>query len=152
MGYLKAIETDELRLPSHPDFWVRMRKEVHHGATRAAQSALMQFNQVPQKPNQAPQNGQPNGQAPEVVTEMEVGAWIGALTVALITEWNLTDEQDRPLPITLKNLDKLKDEDGDFLTQEAQKRKGAMRPNADQGPFPTPSDKPSAASRSRTPK
>ncbi len=143
MGYLRAQEVDQLFLPSSPgnEFWVKMKKKVAYGDSRAAQSALMKFSQ-----------GQ-NGNAGSVVTDMEVGRYIGTLTVQLIVEWNLTDEQDRPLPISVESLDLLPDEDGEFLAQEAQKRKAAAaRPEEQQGPFPTPSDKPSVASRSRTPK
>jgi len=144
MGYLKPSETDQLFLPSNPPeepekFWVRMKKKAEYGDSRAAQNAMMRVNQGS------------NGRSGQMVTEFEVGAFIGTLTVQLLTEWNLTDENDRVLPITVDNLDRLADEDGEFLSDEAQKRK-AGRAAEQQAPFERPSGRPSTATRSKTPK
>ncbi len=146
MGYLSAAETDELKLPSNPDgaFWVRMKKRAQYGDNRAAQSAMLQIS-----PGGPQSNG--NGGAPQMVTDVEIGAYLGTLAVRLIVEWNLTDEAENPLPITLENLDRLDPEDGDFLATEAQKRVGGRTPEK-QVPFGTPSTQPSTGTKSKTPK
>ena len=137
MGYLRPAETDLLHLPSNPEFWVRMKKRAEYGDTRAAQNAMMQVSQGS------------NGTSGLVTTDFEVGAFIGTLTVRLITEWNLTDEHDQPLPRTIASLDLLDDEDGEFLSDEAQKRKGA-RAAEKQAPFEKPSGQPSTGTRPKT--
>lgn len=140
MGYLAARETDQLWLPSAPDtYWVRMKKRVEYGDSRAAQTALLKVS--------AKEDG-----SGEVATALEVGAFIGTLTVCLITEWNVTDENDQVLPITVDNLDRLSAEDGEFLAAEAQRRKAGGKPE-DRGPFPASpnnSGQRSTATKSKT--
>lgn len=144
MGYLTAPETDELRLPSNDTYWVRMKKRAQYGDNRAAQSAMLQFS------TGGPQsNG--NGASPQMVTDVEVGAYMGTLAVRLITAWNLTDEAENPLPITLDNLDRLDPEDGEFLATEAQKRVGGRAPEK-QAPFQKPSGQRLTDTKSKTPK
>jgi len=41
-----------------------------------------------------------------------------AIAVAIITEWDFTDDKLEKLPITIENLEKLDKEDGEFLIKE----------------------------------
>ncbi len=150
MGYLSAAETDELKLPSNPEFWVRMKRRASYGDNRAAQSAMLQVSAAPQQPQQ-PNGQQLNGNAPQMVTDVEIGEYLGTLTVRLIVEWNITDVEGKLLPITLPNLDRLDPEDGDFLSAEAQKRVGGRAPEQ-QAPFGKPSGPPATATPPRTKK
>lgn len=152
MGYLSRPETSRLFLPSNPTddpeaYWVDMKKRAVYGDNRAAQSAMLQISAAP--PNGVPPGS--NGNAPEMVTDVEVGAFMGTLAVRLIVDWNLTDFEENPLPINLENLDRLDPVDGDFLAAEAQKRIGG-RPPEKQAPFPKPSGTPSTGTRSGTKK
>ena len=121
MAYLNTPEVDELQLPSDPAFVVKMKRRASFGDQRHAQSAMLRING---------QTGQ--------VSDPEWGAYIGALLPRLIVEWNLTDENDQPLPITATSIDQLDPEDGRFLTVEATKRTGQAGA-ASSGPFGTPS-------------
>lgn len=104
--YLKPTETDTLHLPSDSAFEVRMKALATFGDTNAAQSAMLKIDSA----------------NPGAISEMEWGAYVKALTVSMIVEWNLTDDNGAPLPITGANLDDLKPEDGQFLATEAHKR------------------------------
>jgi len=132
MGYLKTPGSDQLTLPSDPAYWVRMKQRASWGDSSAAQSAMVKL-----APTQGGTNG--NGAAPmEVLNEVELKAYLHTLVVRLVVDWNLTDDQDRPLPISLETVGQLNPEDGDFLALEAQKRLGG-RPAAQQVPFENPS-------------
>ena len=133
MGYQKPIEIDELPLPSDNAYVVRMKRRASFGDQRAAQSAMIKVNG---------QTGQ--------VSDPEYSAYIGALLPRLIVSWNLTDENDQPLPVTAASLDLLEAEDGRFLVSEATKRTGSGGV-AQSGPFATPSATASEATPSPTP-
>jgi hypothetical protein len=140
MGYLKTPETDQLTLPSDSAYWVRIKKRASWGDSSAAQSAMVKLAPAP-----SPVNG--NGSAAmEMLNEVELSAYLHTLVARLVVDWNLTDEQERPLPITLQTVSQLAPEDGDFLALEAQKRLGG-RPAAQQAPFGNISGPPSTASR-----
>lgn len=124
MPYLTAVETDELPLPSNPDYWVRMKRRATFGDSQEAIAGMVHM---------AP------GFTPDTLTpEIEIGQYTRTLAVRLLTDWNLTDEHDAKLPITRESLDMLLAEDGDFIVEEAQKRLG--RREAEKAvPFVTPS-------------
>ena len=120
--YLQPVETDLLTLPSSSEFTVRMKRVASYGDQLAAQSAMLQVDQG----------------VTGTITKMEWAAYIRALTVRLITEWNLSDENGGPMPISASSLDRLRPEDGDFLAAEAQKRLKLRKPEQEL-PFATPS-------------
>ena len=159
MGYLKKLETDRLTLPSNPEYWVLMKRRAAWGDSSAAQSALVHasLSEVAKAQQQSQANGSgidPELQAKmvgDVISEVETDAYMQMLVCRLIVEWNLTDEEDRPLPITPQTVALIDPEDGEYLALEAQKRRGG-RPAAQQRPFEKPSGQRSTATRSTTPK
>lgn len=125
--YLQPVETDQLTLPSGSDFHVTMKRRATYGDQLEAQAAMLQVDQT----------------APGVVTKMEWGAYVRALTVRLITAWDLSDEFGHPLPVSAASLDRLAREDGEFLASEAQKRLGTRKTEEERN-FATPSSDSSA--------
>ena len=124
MPYLKPQETDTLTLPSstpEETYTVTMKRRANYGDQLAAQSAMLKIDS-----------------AQGTISEMEWGAYIRSLTVALIVSWTLTDANDHPLPIAAFSLDRLSAEDGQFLSTEAAKR-AALRGVAQERPFEKPS-------------
>jgi hypothetical protein len=126
LGYVKTFETDTLTLPSDPQYTVTIKRKASFGDQRAAQSAMLKVDG-----------------ATGALSDPEWGAYIGSLMTRLIVNWNITDESDQPLPITLENIDKLEPADGQFLFTEASKR-AALRGDAQERPFEKPSITPSA--------
>lgn len=153
MPYKKRGAPSRLNLPSDPDYWVVMKARPSFGDKSAAQSAMVDITQV------ADEKTVPKAKRKKLVvdkatgagvlTEVETQAYFSTLLSRLIIEWNLTDERDKVLPITVEAIDELEPEDGDFLVKEAQERlKG--RPVTEEGPFEKPSllpSQPGAASR-----
>lgn len=138
MPYLRDSEIDTLKLPSAPDtYWVRMKKRARYGDFLAAQGELLRVSQ-----------GQ-NGNAGQLQTDIEISAFLSTLTVRLITEWNLDDQNGNPLPVGLETLALLETEDGQFLAQEAQARLG-QRSEERQAPFEKPSGLVSTGTTSKT--
>jgi hypothetical protein len=139
MSYLKADsqDTDKLRLPSDPDgeFYALMKKRAAYGDQLAAQSAVVQVLA------DSGQNGQP------VTPDVDTAAYARTLITRLVVEWNLTDEAEQPLPITIENVERLYPEDGEFLATEAAKRVG-QRTAEKQLPFKNGSGRPSTATPS----
>lgn len=133
MGYLKTIPIDTLTLPSNPEFHVRMRARGFFGVSREAQAAMIQADGVDPQTNQA-------------ITRSEWGDYVKTLLMGnprkgvpgLLVDWNLTDESELPLPLTVENLDRLDPIDGQFLTEEANKRV-KLRAKAEEANFATPS-------------
>jgi hypothetical protein len=105
MPYLQATQTDQVDLPTE-GYWVRLKKRATYGDQLAAQSAMLKLDAA----------------NPGTVSQMEWSAYIQALTVSMTVEWNLTDENDAPLPITAENIAKLSAEDGQFLATEVTNR------------------------------
>jgi hypothetical protein len=137
MGYLSANtnETDRLELPSDPQFYVLMKVRPSYGDKLAAQSATVTM-----------QTG-PNGAS--ATAEVNTAAYVRTLITRLVVEWNLTDADEQPLPITVDMIERLHPEDGDFLATEATKRVGE-RDEVQAGPFRNGSGPPSTATTSRT--
>lgn len=125
MSYRKPIGIDTLTLPSNPEYHVRMRARGTYGAQRAASSAMLQvvddFSEGAKK----------------AVTKAEFGAYVGSLILSLVVDWNLTDENENPIPVTLEEIDKLEPEDGKYLGDEATRRM-ALRSGAAEENFKTP--------------
>jgi hypothetical protein len=121
-NYLKPVETDVVTLPSSPEYTVRMKRKASYGDQLEAQTAMLQVDQS----------------LGGMVTKMEWAAYIRALTVRLIVDWNLSDENGGPLPISASSIDRLNQEDGEFLATEAQTRL-RLREKAEEIPFAKPS-------------
>ncbi len=118
MPYLKSASVDVLTLPSDQAYSVSMKSRASYGDVESARSAMLKIT----------------GSAAGVSQDVQWKAYIMALILSLITDWNLTDEQDQKLSITAINLAKLDPIDGDFLAAEAQKR-SALRPEVREVPF-----------------
>ena len=133
MGYLKTIPIDTLQLPSNPEFHVRMRARGFFGVSREAQAAMIQADGVDPQTNQA-------------ITRSEWGDYVKTLLLGnprkgvpgLLVDWDLTDENDQPLPLNAIGLDKIDPIDGQFLTDEANKR-NQLRGKVAEANFETPS-------------
>jgi hypothetical protein len=140
LGYLKSNtqETDQLTLPSAPDYFVVMKRRATYGDQLKAQAAVVSVEDI-----------QPGMATP--TADVDTAAYVRTLISRLVVEWNLTDEADRPLPITTENIERLDPEDGSFLADEANKRVG-KRAKDDQGPFGNGSGPRSTATTSRTPR
>ncbi len=105
MPYIKPTESDEISLPSDPAYKIRLKKRSTFGDQLAVQRAMSKIE----------------GGA---VVGID-GGWVDglhSLAVAMIVSWNLTDENDQPLPITPASLALLSPEDGAFLIAEVTKR------------------------------
>jgi hypothetical protein len=105
LPYLQPSQTDQVDLPTE-GYWVRLKKRATYGDQLAAQSAMLKLD----------------ASNPGTISQMEWGSYIQALSVSMILEWNLTDENDVLLPITAGSLGKLSAEDGQFLATEITER------------------------------
>lgn len=105
MGYVKPVETDQINLPSDNQYWVRLKRVATFGDQLAAQSAMLKMDS-----------------SAGTVSQMEWRAYLEALSVSMIVEWNLTDEDERPLPINAENLGRLSADDGQFLANAVTER------------------------------
>jgi hypothetical protein len=124
LPYIKPTESDEVRLPSDATYFVRLKRRATYGDQLAAQSAMVKVDS-----------------ANPVATNMEWGAYIRALTVALILEWNVDDENGVVLPISAESLSRLSAEDGQFLSTEATNR-AKTRAVEQERPFALPLSNP----------
>src|SRR5437899_1577801 len=104
MGYLKIVESEQLSLPSNPDYWVKMKSKASYADTSAAQAAMLKIVPEGRKVEVALKQG--NGAIPpgvtseSVLTEIEMDAYLHTLIARMVIEWNLTDEKERPLSIS----------------------------------------------------
>lgn len=125
MPYLRPQETDLIKLPSNPEYWVRLRLRARWGVRTVAQGKMLKISTKQPEPGQKPRgiitNGE-DGQQVEMVSEAEWDGYIRSLVFGFITEWNLTDEQDQPLALTEENMSALEDEDGQYLAALVQER------------------------------
>jgi hypothetical protein len=119
LPYLKAAQVDTLTLPSDPAYTVQMKSRASYGDVESARSAMLKITPTATGTN---------------TPTMEWKAYIVPLTLSLIVDWNLTDENEVQLPITALSLGKLDPVDGDFLSSEAQKR-SELRPEVREIPF-----------------
>lgn len=142
MPYLKAQASDRLTLPSDPEFWVEMKRRPAYADTLAAQQSVIGEIDLAQVASG-------NGHAPGFMFTPEMATYTRTLLLRLITAWNLTDMEDRPLEITRENLEQLEYQDGEFLAWQAMARlKG--RPEAAAVPFGKQSSPPSTGSAPST--
>jgi hypothetical protein len=155
MGYLKPVETDPLALPSDKQWVVHMKKRANWGDTAAAQAAMVHEGMVAAATRNQALNGSgpadEAAQVAEVISGAETDAYMQTLVARLIVTWNLTDEQGQPLHVSVDTVALLEPEDGEFLAEQAQKRRGG-RPAAQQRPFKKPSGQRPTATPSSTPK
>lgn len=154
MGYLKPQETDLLYLPSDPEhkYWVRMRKRAPFGVVVEAQSHMLKMSTaVAVDPNPAAPNGNGKLGKPEkakVISEAEWSGYILALIYGFITEWNLTDDHELPLPLTIESIQMLDEHDGQYLSDQAQARQGATkRGQEEEAPLGKPGRRRSSTNR-----
>lgn len=105
MPYQKPVDIDTLTLPSDPAYFVKVKSRLKWGGVSKAQSAMLKVDI----------------NSPEL-SDVEMGAYNNALIASAIVEWNLTDENDKPLPITPESVEELEPEDGQFLLAEVSKR------------------------------
>lgn len=140
MGYLKAQQFDVLPLPSNSEFWVKFRKVAPWGVRIESQGAMLKVTAQAASPEDAA-----NGNV-GVVSEAEWAGYMRTLIRGFIVEWNLTDENEQPLPINDASINALADEDGQFLAGEAQQR-SQLRTVAAAGPFERPSRRRSSTNR-----
>lgn len=120
MGYLKPRELEELPLPSDPSYKVWVKRRPTWG-----DKALVRANFL--KPM--------IGADGEMGADMDMYEYWMRMTVAMIDHWNLTDEDDQPLPVTAESLAQLYPEDGDFLRAQAEERMSAKRPESEEAPL-----------------
>ena len=137
MGYVKPQQVDTLTLPSDPSYFVKMKARFDWGDRGKITDALVKFDLGGAAPGAAN------------LSAVEISTGNRAMVLALITEWNLTGEDEKPLPLTLDSIGLLDPEDGDFLLKEALKRtQAAPLVIADSIP---PSSQPSTDTPSSTP-
>lgn len=131
-AYNFQTDLDEIHFPSNREFVAKFKKTPVYGDLRESLDAA--FQKVPDK-----------GSNPALwwMTFSEQAC------LRLIVEWNLTDDADQLVPITVENLHRLKKGDGDFLIGEAGKRMEA-RPEEDEIPFVNGSGGRSAATTAAT--
>lgn len=135
MAYIKPSAVDTLSLPTDPAFTVVMKRRASFGDVEAARNAMVTLDtQLDSK------------QEAKVDAKVEYANYLRELLPRLIVSWNLTDEEDQPLPVNAKSMERLDPIDGDFLSKEAQKR-SSLRPQVQEVPF----EKQSGASSPNTP-
>jgi hypothetical protein len=120
LAYIQPVQTDQVDLPT-AGYWVRLKKKATYGDQLAAQSAMLKLEQ---------------GSA-GVISQMEWGAYIQALTVSMVVEWNVDDESGQILPISAASLNQLSAEDGQFLANEVASR-AKTREAEQERPFVVP--------------
>jgi hypothetical protein len=141
MAYLKTQGVDRLTLPSDPEYWVELKAKATYGDTIAAYRAMFNTNIVDLRnvPEDKIAKVQANpGDTTGIITESELDTYYKILISRLIVNWNLTDENERPLPINPETIELLDPEDGSFLQKEAQKRIQGRSAEAE-GPLGKPS-------------
>jgi hypothetical protein len=127
LAYL-STQTDTLTLPSGPEWTVTMKRRVSGGDHSDALTESL-----------AREEG-------AVGSRYQI--YLRNLMPKLIVSWTLTDEQDRPLPITPQTVGLLHRADWDFLVAECEKRV-EERPAEQEGPFVTSSGPRSTATKSK---
>lgn len=124
-------EVDELQLPTQPECKVWMKRHVIRGDILDAQEYVLNTQRAG------------NEKAIGMSTNFRV-AFVEALTLALITDWNLEDDNGK-WPFEFASLRRLHGRDGTFLEAEANRRI-----EGPSGPFDSPSGQPSTDMRSTT--
>jgi hypothetical protein len=146
MPYQKPVETDQLFMPSSPEFWVRMKKRASHGDRAAAQDAMLSVARDDELEHDGTMTGKgvviATGQG--YVSKAELSTYTAALICRLVLEWNFTDDKDEILPITIETIlaPWFDPDDGDLLAEEATRRaklkKSTGSPEGEPDPFSLP--------------
>lgn len=87
MGYLKEVQTQKIKLPSNPEYWVEVKVDARYGDIMRAGAVKKDGT-------------------PDMIASSQ------GVLLQMITDWNLTDEKDEKLEITLENIYKLEPKDG----------------------------------------
>jgi hypothetical protein len=125
-------EIDELHLPTQPDCVVKMKRRATRGDYIDAESYVILTR------------GQEKQAWPEGFSDQYTVALWEALTLGLIVEWNLEDE-DGVWPFEFRSLRQLDPIDGAFLELETRKRVDTA-----DGPFGSTLEQPSRDMPSKT--
>lgn len=99
MPYVKKAVAEQIPLVSDPQYWVMWRRKLTYGQMRDIARA-----------GQTTENGE---------VKMDNLTATDTLLLAHIESWNLTDEQDNPLPLTAESLTVLDEDDAAQLTKLA---------------------------------
>lgn len=122
MPYFVAPETDQLTLPSNSEYWVKIKRKAEYLDGEMATSSMIKFSQA-----NVPSNGhKPTAEevANSVLSEAEISGYNCTLIARMVVEWNLTDEKGAVVPINPISVGHMAPEDGEFLAEEASKRRG----------------------------
>lgn len=107
MSTISTPETDELTLPNHPETRVWLKRRPKFGDRRIVQSAAILARDKDG-------NNTPAGFA----------RFLNTQTLVMIHDWTVNDDTGRKAPVSIEALEALDPADGDFLSEEAQKRYG----------------------------
>lgn len=148
-------DLEEIKLPSNPDYWVRVKRrgrfadeEFASKALAASMSSVIGGMVRGQNGNVVNQS-QVQAQLATAASEADMNVYNHALMCRLIIEWNLTDEAGNVVPVNDFWIGELDPADGQFLLTEIRRRMGQRSPD-EQRNFPKPSGPPSMAIGSKT--
>jgi len=127
MGYIRPNEVDQVDLPTK-GYWVKMR-----GRVIGRDHSLALATAIEEVPDPAA-----SGQRWLVQNQV--------LAVQLLVEWNITDENDKPLPINRETLGDLDPADHEQILMEANRRR-VVRSEEHEAPFVKRSSTRSKASK-----
>jgi len=150
MPYVKTGATRH-NLPTDPQYWVELRDHGRAGDRRVASEAstvryVAALNEISPEDWHYVVDRTDDGER-GLVVRRNVEEYNRQLMAQRIVRWNLTDENDQPLPVTPESMDLLEPEDWDFLWVKIE----AGRPKEEEGPFVEPSNPSSEESEQTTP-
>lgn len=90
MGFLSAY-TGTYRVEFGNDFWVDLKKYITQGGQEQAEKALMKMVTVAGSPEARP----------------DVASYRKHMVLASIDQWNLTDDNEQILPISMQSVQRL---------------------------------------------
>ena len=138
MGYIK---TDLLTLPSDSNYWVRMKQRMPTGDWLAATDYWRSY---PLPPEGA--KGSPEAAARVLAEEQRELGLAKVVMARVIVEWNVTDADEKTLPLAPESFDEIIREDFAFLRNKAEAMM-AGRPVEAEAPFGNGSGKRSTATK-----
>jgi len=103
------MELDELRLPSNPELWVKMRRKILWGDEQAVESAVFTAQRLSA------------GQGLHALKRQRVFQLIEGWSLFLTADGTI-GMKGTPLPMEPESIDRLEPADGDFLYQYAKHR------------------------------
>lgn len=107
MGYFSK-ETVRLTLPSDETCWVDIKAKLKAGDVRYRDSQTMRAHMT----------ANDQGVTSELQTEFELGAMRAATLERAIVAWNLTDEDDQPVPVRPEWIAELNEQDAAYIYEE----------------------------------